>query len=162
MRPTINSLKHIVQQSLDTIPQGTVVPETVMFTVPVVDGGTSTEIREGCTVKAVYIEKWLRGADNMTASTYVLIVEKIVNAGDSANAGEMGALHTYKNKKNILFTSMGLINNDDSTATPVLRNWIPIPKGKQRFGAGDSLRITIFAQVGEVARCGLTIYKEYF
>ncbi len=77
---------------------------------------------------------------------------------------QMAALHDYDNKKNILFTSQALSPIDESMMIPVMRGWYKIPKGKQRMGLGDQLKISIRnnnATAIDVNFCGLVIYKEY-
>ncbi len=79
-------------------------------------------------------------------------------------AGQIAALHDYANKKNILFTAQGLVTPTDGGQVPVLRGWYKIPKGKQRFGLGDRLFLTIRnnnAAAIDINFCGLAIYKEY-
>ncbi len=162
MRPTVNSVKHIVQTSFTGTASGAIGSDTLIIEVDVSTADTPTEVRQGAVVKAIYVERWLRGSDAGTLSTYVMIVEKSVNNSSPPAAGEMAALHTYVNKKNVLFTAQGILNDDTDSATPVIRGWIKIPKGKQRFGNGDGLRVVLFAQSGSIDRCGVAIFKEYF
>ncbi len=163
MRPVISSEKHIVQQSLDTTASGVVETEILIVTAKAQSVGVSNEVRIGSSVKAIFIEKWLAGTEAAgTKSTYVLIVEKQPANATDPTAGNMAALDSYANKKNILFTSMGVINDSASTGTPVLRQWIKIPKGKQRFGTGDTLKLSVFAQSSAQLRCGVSIFKEYW
>ncbi len=162
MRPTINSVKHIVQTSLGNTAAGVVSSDTLILEVDVSTADTSVEVRQGAVVKAIYVERWLRGSDAGTPSSFVFIIEKTVENSGAPSAAEMASLHTYTSKKNILYTSMGLINDDTDSATPVIRSWIKIPKGKQRFGNGDGLRAVLFAQTGSIDRCGVAIFKEYF
>jgi len=74
-------------------------------------------------------------------------------------------LHDYPNKKNLFKTSQGLLGDANSNAVPIFREWIAIPKGKQRIGLGDTLVFNL-AALGEMDQdvevCGLVIYKEYF
>ncbi len=162
MKATINSSKHIVQHSIDTTASGVVDSITEITAVKVGDVDANNEVREGAVVKAVYFELWLRGNDSAAGSSFVFIVEKTSGNPDAPSAGNMAALDLYVNKKNIFFTSMGLSNALLSQATPILRQWIKIPKSKQRFGLGDRLKTHVFSQSGATLRCGVTIFKEYF
>ncbi len=161
VRPTINSLKHIVQTSLTTVTVGTV-NNTLLITAlePNVINAPD-EVRQGAVVKAVFIERWVKQSDTI-GGNYVTIVHKLPANAATPTAANMAALHDWGNKKNILFSSQGLLNDQNADATPVLRQWIKIPKGKQRFGAGDKLYISHFAQALDSNICGLAIYKEYF
>ncbi len=162
MRPTINSLKHVNQHSIDTTAVGLVDSTTLVNAVDVADADASNEVRVGAIVKALYHEMWIRGEDAAVGSSYVYIIEKAPAAATSPTAGIMAALDTYVNKKNVLFTSQGLVNAVEGVATPVIRSWIKIPKGKQRMAQGDKMKAHVFAQSGALLRCGVTIFKEYF
>ncbi len=162
MRPTINSAKHIVQQSIDTTAAGVVEVIEVLTTVGVNEASAANEVRDGAVVKAIYIEMWLRGNDAAVGSSYIYVFEKSSGTEDDLAAGSIAALDDYSNKKNVFFISQGLINAVEGVATPVLRQWIKIPRSKQRMGRGDKLKLSIMSQSGSTLRCGLQIYKEYF
>ncbi len=161
MRPVITSSKHYVQASLATITAGAVLVEDIIITQEPNVINAANECREGAVVKAIYIERWIRTGDTAPGSFVAIVVKNPGNSPDPT-AGNMGALHDFANKKNILYTTQGLSNDQDADATPFLRNWIKIPKGKQRFGAGDKLQLVIFAQALDQIVCGFTTYKEYF
>ncbi len=160
MRSPIHSTKHYVQNSLSTVAAGIVTEFLLVQSVTTAALNQPWEVVEGALVKAIFIEEWLRAGD-AAAGSFILIVEKVQQNSAAPTAVEMAALHTYTNKKNVLFTSMGTLNDQDANATPVLRQWLKIPKGKQRFGLGDELRIVIFAQSLDIIRCGFSTYKEY-
>ncbi len=162
VRPTINSEKHYVQQSITPIASGAINVTTCIITAKAQSVGGANEVRIGSSVKAIYIERWIRGSDAGVGSSYILAVEKSPAGSADLAAGSIAALDGYANKKNVFFTSQGLINDDTNDATPVLRQWIKIPKGKQRFGQGDTLKIALFAQGGSLDFCGLQIFKEYW
>jgi len=160
VRATINSEKHIVQHALSIIPVGT----TEQLTVVSVSGAspvTADQVRIGAEIKAVFIELWLVGDANQVGQ-FILTVEKNVASSAGNGFGGMAVLNAYVNKKNILFTSQGVLGDNNTNPVPVLRQWIAIPKGKQRFGQGDSIIVTISAVVGGVERCGVSIFKERY
>ncbi len=162
MRAQINSDKHIFQKSIATVAGGAVDGTVLATAVAVGDVNTVAEVRTGCTIKAVYVELWVRTLDTASGS-FVFTIEKQQGSGSNPTAITMAALHDYDNKKNVLFSSQGLVNDQNSVAMPILRQWIKIPKGKQRFGQNDRLRVTVFAQsLIDLAICGLFIYKEYY
>ncbi len=161
MRAQVHSEKHYTQMSLVNTTAGNVTTDTLAKGVVAPVSG-SREVRIGSIIKAIYIELWIRGSDAGVGSTYVISVEKTPSDGIAPTSTNMGALHAYPNKKNVFFTSMGLINDDTGVAVPVLRQWIKIPKGKQRFGLDDRLRFNFFAQTGSHDRCGIVVYKEYY
>ncbi len=160
MRPVIHSKKHYVQKSLATIVGSAILNQFIVKSVPV-DSATADEVKEGALVKACYLEFWLRTGET-AAGTYVGILYKKEADGSFPSVTDMAALHDWDNKKNILWTGMGLINDQDADATPILRGWYKIPKGKQRFGLGDDLLLSIFAQgTIDLHVCGFATYKEY-
>ncbi len=160
MRAPIHSNKHYVQKSLSTILAAAVDVNDIVIAVTPSGVNLVNEVVEGALVKAVFIEEWFRTGDTSPGS-FVTILEKVPGAQGPPSAAEMAALGTYNNKKNILFTSQALLNDQDADAIPILRGWIKIPKGKQRFGLGDTLRLVTFAQSLDIIRCGFSTYKEY-
>jgi len=161
VRPQVHSVKHYVQQSLRTVTASTVESTIVVLAENVSSVNAVNEVTEGNTVKAVYFELWLRTQDTAPGS-FVVIVEKIISGGANPSAANMAALGSYANKKNILFTSQALINDQDADAIPVLRQWVKIPKTKQRFGLKDKLVLQVFAQGAlDMTACGFETYKEY-
>ncbi len=160
MRAQVNSEKHIVQTTLSTVLAGQV--GTVTF-INATQGGSPTLanlVDVGTTVKAIFVEYWLLAAAAQP-TTATIIIEKLQNGQEAANATEMGDLYTYTNKRNILITHQGIVPDANSNPVPIIREWIKIPKGKQRFGLGDTLRMTIKSITEDTEFCGLAIYKAY-
>ncbi len=98
----------------------------------------------------------------MVTGTSIAILEKLIGDADPPTAADMLALHDYANKKNVLWTHQGLSSDQNTNAVPVLRGWVKIPKGKQRFGQGDSFELEMLSQVDGFNFCGMAIFKEYF
>ncbi len=121
----------------------------------------ANEVAEGSVVKAIYIELWLQNEGSLGES--IVTVCKDTKDGVGPNFAQLAALFTYNNKKNILFTHQGLTSNDGvSGPVVVLRQWIKIPKGKQRMGLGDRIVLSISnTSANDLVRCGFAIYKEY-
>ncbi len=161
MRPIVHSKKHYVQNSLETISASTIVTKVIIDAVSTEAVGDPDEVAEGSSVKAVYVESWL-GINAAAIGSYVYVIYKTTSNAGAPSTTQMAALHDWVGKKNVLFSSQGLLNMNNANATPVIRQWVKIPKSKQRFGLGDKLRISIFAQgAQDTNHCGLTIYKEY-
>ncbi len=162
VRPTVNSEKHIFQKSLTTVDDNTVDSTNILTSVA--DPTGPNHVRIGAVVKAVFVEMWMLGSSSQPVFQ-ICTVEKVVANQDRVTSAQMSALNSYPNKKNILFTSQGLIGDSNTNPVPVLRQWIKIPKGKQRFGLDDAMVINIAAR-GEAANdlevCGIFIYKEYY
>ncbi len=161
MRPIIHSQKHYVQTTLSTATVGTRVNTKYIEAVAVADKSTGLEVEEGASVKAIFIEMWVIGTS--ADQFFTAICEKIPAGAAFPSFTQMSDLNSYTNKKNILWTSQGLTGNDGiSNPTVILKQWIKIPKGKQRFGLGDKFLFSI-ASRGDatITFCGFATYKEY-
>ncbi len=155
--PIIQSEKHIVQITLSSAIAGTVSTTNVVSAVHSPSDTDPKTVEVGTVVKAVWLEIWML-AVAANPSTFTLIVEKLSGSGTNIDATEMGNLHGYTNKKNILYTSQGLLGENDSNPVPILRQWVLIPKGKQRFGLNDRLQFSIKSITEDTQWCGAMIY----
>jgi len=160
VRPMVHSTKHYVQNSLNTIVAGAATNFVMIDAVNVVDKNTTNEVEEGSHVKAIYIEQWVRTGDTSPGS-FIMAIYKVPGGGSTFSTGSMAAIGNVDNKKNILYFTQGLNNDQDADAITPYRGWLKIPKSKQRFGLGDRLVVTIFAQALDVINCGFSTYKEY-
>jgi len=158
VRPVIHSIKHYVQNSLSTVTAGGV--DTVAFATAVETPSAVQHVKEGSIIKAVYIEQWVRAGSTTGSSGQAIIYKKSSDASNPTTT-EIAALGDWDNKKNILYTTMGLFNDQDADAIAVYKGWLRIPKGKQRFGLGDTLNFSIFAPSIDLHLCGFATYKEY-
>ncbi len=161
MKPVIHSTKHYIQTSLTTAATGTKVDITLIDSVRTVDKDVVFEVEEGALVKAIYIEMWVLG--DTANATQITVLCKQPGGLAAFTVGQMAALGIADNKKNILFVSQGLASNDGIAAPiNIMRGWYKIPKSKQRFGLGDTLKLQIFAQgAAGIDFCGFATYKEY-
>ncbi len=163
MRPIIHSKKHIVQVSQATVAQAAVV-NTALVVATEAGSSTPTNVIEGAIVKNCYVEFWVSQDSASVVGSYTIALFKDPGNNAGMTTGEMAALHDYTNKKNILFTAQGLLTPNDGGQVPVLRSWYKIPKGKQRFGLGDRLTLSIRnnnSTAIDINFCGLAIFKEY-
>ncbi len=159
MRPVINTEKHVAQFSLAAVAAGAVSVSNLASAAAVPTG--STQVREGAKISAIYIEMWVQ-SDDAAAGTVIFTIHKLPGAGTNVTTTEMAALNDYDNKKNILFTQMGLIPNNVTYPMNLIKGWIKIPKSKQRFGLNDRLQMNIFAQSNGLSFCGFALYKEQY
>ncbi len=160
MRPIVHSTKHINQITLTTATTGTRNNEVLATAVQSTTADLVTEIEEGALVKAVYIELWLIGG---TADQFfTIILDKFDGGAAAVTFTQMTNLFSYPNKKNIFYTTQGLAPNDGvGQPVPLIRQWFKIPKGKQRFGLGDTLALSIASRGdGTLTYCGFALYKE--
>ncbi len=162
VKPTVNSEKHIIQHSLQTVTGQTISNILVLNVNNALGSGTA--VRVGAIVKAVFVEIWVMGSSSQPV-VQTLTVEKVPSNAPNLTQVQGQDLNEYPNKKNILYTTQGLVGDANSNPIPVVRQWIKIPKSKQRMGSGDSLFINVSA-IGEVDQdleiCGLSIFKEYY
>ena len=161
MKTPIKSTKHIVQYPINPIVAATRQNINLVHAVTILNVNLANEVQEGALVKAVFVELWLQNKSD-DGEEIVTVTKDPINAIGPTFA-EMGALFSYTNKKNILFTHQGLSSSDNASGPyPILKQWIKIPKGKQRFGLGDKLNLNISNVSSTVLNsCGMSIYKEY-
>ncbi len=164
MTPVINSNKHYVTRSNVVIASSGIRNDVIANAVVAPANSATNEVEEGSIVKAVYIELWIVGSGAVgTIGQYNLAIEKkpanapVMTFTNSVNLG------SYLNKKNILFAAQANITSvlDGGLPIPVFRQWILIPKGKQRMGLGDDIVVNTSATGQEIQLCGLFTYKEF-
>ncbi len=162
MLAPINSIKHYQHRTNTTVGTGGVSLQNVVNALA--KGAARTDpghCEEGCIIKAIHLEYWLCGTLDGTTSQFTFIAFKLPSGQDSPTAAEMANLGGWENKKNILFSSQGVLPEGESQQSiPVIRDWLKIPKGKQRFGLGDIFQVAMHS-VGTLQFCGLATYKEY-
>ncbi len=136
-----------------------VVEQIISGTVPA-DVNTAVEVVEGAVVKAVYVELWVIGQSDAASGNVLVSLYKRPGDATDMTAAEHGDLNSYTNKKNILYHTQGITNDGVANATPFVRQWFKIPKGKQRFGLNDRLSLAVMTQAEAVNYCGFATYKE--
>ncbi len=162
MKPVINSQKHIVQTSLTTIQEQTVFSPLIVTGIEA-QPSDATHVDVGAVVKAVYLEYWLIGesAQNCTATW---TFEKYPSGVATVTQAQMQDLQDYPNKNNILKMGQGLIGENNSNPIPIIREWVKIPKGKQRIALGDKIKFNVSC-IGQADNgldlCGFALYKSY-
>ncbi len=159
MRPTINSEKHYVQHPLTALASGVTTALTLAQTTSAAPT-TAFHVRVGAVVKAVFLEYWIK--DDASTQGNVLLSFVKTTDGQVPNHTDMIALNAYQNKKNVLYHTQGLTNNDTANAQAFVRDWFKVPKGKQRLGLGDTLWLVISAQTSGQVFCGFATYKEFY
>ncbi len=160
VRPTINSQKHYIQNSIFSVASGGITPATLISAVNVVDKNLAHEVEEGSIIKAIYLEYWI-SCDDVVGGSCIVAIEKLMADSTGLEAGTIAGLDAYTNKKNVLQVFMGLTPQKDGFPMSVFKGWLKIPKSKQRFGLGDQLKIHFFAQSDGLIGCGFSTYKEY-
>ncbi len=163
MLSPINSIKHFVPRTNTSITAGTVGAITIVDAVNAPASANTFDVLQGAVIKAVRNEIWIANTGSASSTTQaVIIIEKLVAGQSPATFTNMLNLGAYLNKKNILFTFQGILASIlGSGAISPIRDWLLIPKGKQRFGLGDKLVMSIASVSVNIATCGIFIYKEY-
>jgi len=161
VRPVIKSTKHYVQIPFSDIGTGVIENVVLVDAVQIANVNTSSEVDEGSIIKAVFIEMWVQNSG--VDGTFIMTIVKQPEFGSGPTFVENAALMNYSNKKNVLYTTMGLTPNDGvSGPINISRQYFKIPKGKQRFGLGDRLVLSISnTSAGDLHRCGFATFKEY-
>ncbi len=164
MQAPINTVKHYVGHPKFSVALGTKISLEITDVVPAPVNTTREKISEGSLIKSIHYEFWIVGGGlSDTFAQFVMTIEKISSGLADPSFADMLNLGGYKNKKNILYTTQGIIvaQADGAQAVPIIRDWLLIPKGKQRQGQGDRIVVT-FATVEQALQvCGMTTYKEY-
>ncbi len=165
MQAPIHSIKHYVQFSTAAIASGANSSHVVVDAVSTAAAGSnSRDVEEGSLVKAIFFEMWMGGNGAVGSNNqFTLIVEKKPAGATVITVAQMANLASYPNKKNILYTTQGIVGSiSGGPAIPIIRTFILIPKGKQRMGLGDQMILTISNVSAEtLQRCGFMTYKEY-
>jgi len=161
MRPVVHSTKHYVQITRSEVFTVALNSEDIVLSVKVANKDAVDEVEEGAIVKAVFIELWILDAGN--DGSFVITLGKYPGGVNALTFAGANALGNYSNKKNIFYVSQGLTPNDGITSpVAILRQWIKIPKSKQRFGLDDKIRLTISSNsLQSIFYCGFATYKEY-
>ncbi len=160
MRQIIQSVKHYAQHSLAAVAAGAIAKKDLIKGQENADVTSAVDVVQGSIVKAIYIELWVH-SDDAASGTVIFTVEKRGGGQPAMTTTQIAALHTYPNKKHVLYTTMGLIPNNVTYPWSVFKGWIKIPKGLQRFGLDDVLNWNLFAQSNGLSFCGFATYKAY-
>jgi len=161
MRPVINSEKRIIQITQTNVAGGTVNNDVLVQTDH--DQGTGSDPRivpVGSVVKAIYVELWMLG-DGQQPTTITTTIAKFPGGVAQWDSTAMLSLSNTSNKKNIFEMHQGFIGDANTNPVPFYRNWIKIPKGKQRFGLGDRIILSVntIDPTNGAEYCGVVIYK---
>ncbi len=152
----------MVNSESQTISAGAAINIEIVQAVGQTLVANTTDVVEGSLVKTCHVEMWLKS--NATAGTnckFQAVLEKVPAGATPITFTQMNNLMVYPNKKNILYSTQGIMGDLTTQSIPMFRDWYPIPKGKQRFGLDDRLILSISATTGDIRRCGLFIYKEW-
>ncbi len=161
MRQIVHSKKHYFQKSLSSVTNGAIINE-LLIQAKESNATLPEDVEQGAIVKAVYCEFWLQNASTSVGS-FVAGVYKQPGTGAVMSAANAIALHDWDNKNNLLYVTQGLSPENDTALMPVIKFWVKIPKGKQRFGLGDKFRFFIrnLNATDDINYCGFAVYKEY-
>ncbi len=163
MLAPINSVKHYVQFANSTVSSGSALTVTIVDAVAKnTDRTTTAQVEEGSKITAVYIECWLNGIGATDTTQQNIVIMKLPGGSTAMSYSNMLNMPAYENKKNILFASQGNIGAAGNQSIPVFRGWLKIPKGKQRFGLGDSLLLIGAATGQSILLCMFATFKEYY
>ncbi len=164
MLAPINTVKHYVGQPKFAVALGTSTSLELVDVVAAPVNTTREKVSEGSLIKSVHYEYWIIAAGSIdTVTQFVMTIEKSPSNLPDPTFADMLNLGGYKNKKNVLYTTQGIIpsNDNGSNAVPIIRDWLLIPKGKQRFGQGDRLLVSFATVETALDVCGISTYKEY-
>ncbi len=122
---------------------------------------TVDDIEEGSVIRAVHLEFWLNGRGAANTTQFVLAIIKVPAGATAPTNSNLFNLQAYENKRNVLYTTQGVLSQTGAQSVPVLRQWLLIPKGKQRMALEDKLHVCLAVSGETINWCGIAIYKEY-
>ncbi len=158
----INSVKHYVQIEDSSLTSGAIRATNLVDAVAAPATSTTDEVKQGAVIKAVYLEYWIKSeAAGGTHTKFQMLIEKLVAGQVGVTFAQMNNLMAYPNKKNVFYFTQGVLGDTTTNSQPGFREWMLIPKGKQRFGLGDKLAVTLSATGTAIQNCGFSTYKEY-
>ncbi len=158
----INTKKHYLPRNSANLANGTSTSDVIVDGVLAPATANLFDVREGSVIKAVWIELWLRGnGATGTTTQFQLVLERVPSGLTSITFTELANQQVYDNKKNILFSSQAILGDLETSPEKILQGWIMIPKGKQRFGLGDRLVLSVGTTGQALQICGMFTYKEY-
>ncbi len=163
LQPSINTIKHYVQQENAQVASGAVRQVVLVEAVSQsAAGSTPDNVLEGSHVKTIFIEAWVKSFAAAGEDTkFQYCIEKVPAAQTPITFTQMNNLASYPNKKNILFFSQGVIGDLTTQSIPISRQWHDIPTTKHRMGLGDKVVTTLSATAAVIQNCGFAIYKEW-
>ncbi len=163
MQAPINSVKHFVGQPKANLASGLAITLEIANVVAAPVNTNREDCSEGSMIKAIHFEYWVVTNSGIgTDTTFVMTIEKSPSNTINPAFSDMLNLGGYANKKNILYTTQGVVTSDSSgNAVPIIRDWLKIPKGKQRMGQEDRIIVTFATVDTALTFCGMAIYKEY-
>ncbi len=161
MRQIIQSEKHYVQQSRSQVATVAKATVDIVRSVQSTLANLVDEVAEGSIIKAVFVEMWL--LDTANDGSFIVSLEKLPGLVADMNFASSNALGSYDNKRNLLYVTQGLSpNNGVGNPVPIIRQWFKIPRGKQRFGLGEKLKLNITNNgLNDLEFCGFFTYKSY-
>ncbi len=163
MLAPINTVKHYVGQPRFLVALGAATTLEIANVVAAPVSTNREDVSEGSLVKSVHFEYWVLG-DGAAASTttFVMTIEKSPSNTLAPTFADMLNLGGYANKKNILYTTEAIVSSkNEGPAIPIIRDWLLIPKGKQRMGQEDRILVTFAAVDTGLQVCGMATYKEW-
>ncbi len=163
MQAPINSNKHFVNRVSVAVASGNVLNMDIIDTVNAPAVASSNQVRVGAIIKAVWVELWISSQAAANVAQFVLTLMKLPAGLTAPTFSNLANLGAFPNKKNIFYTTQGNVSasNVGANTVPIVRQFFLIPKGKQRFGLGDKLTLSITATAEGLLVCGMNIYKEY-
>ncbi len=162
-RPIIHTIKHIVQIDNTAIAAGAISTIKIADAVANTALPTATsDVVQGAVIKAVWCEMWLKGNGASDEDTrFTAVIYKTPSDVTTPTIANMSNLMAWPNYKNILWTSQGVIGGvGGGQSVPIIRQWLKIPKGKQRMGLDDEINITVLALNTVIQHCGVFVFKE--
>ncbi len=156
----VNSIKNEVN-SVQGVVAATNLTLTIAQAADVHDTAVPTSVRNGCIIKAIWMEWWYYGLSASNTND-IADIYLIKNPGNNLVNPNPGTTGTSNEKKFIIREWKGLAGNKSLGGTPYTQTgrWFKIPKRYQRMGTDDVWFLVVRSPTtGNF--CSKFIYKWY-
>ncbi len=164
MRPTINSVKHIIDVDGSLLQTGAVSQLSVAVAVPNVDPTTFKpgDVRVGAKVNGFFLSVFIIGATGApiggSINWYIMKLHEGQSAPDPNNTG------ISKVRNQIFHEEKGLAGSGDGTPM-AFKGVIVVPKSMRRMREGDSFVVALALNgvaTADASFCFKAIYKSFY
>jgi len=157
----VNRIKHVVDSSA-TLASATILPTALVIAVDAPVIANRTEVVTGSKVFGIYLKVVCASNEAFTAgipNVYMIVYK---NPGGNLTMPAPDAVGSNDNKKFVIHQEMVMLNGaDKGVPTTLFNGVIKIPKGYQRFGPNDQIKVDVLAPAIDIAICFQCHYKEF-
>ncbi len=161
-RPVINSIKN-VSNAVTAAPAATNTFVLIAKAVNTPLSTVTTDVSQGCLIKAIWIELWVRASEEDAVGLSTFFDGYIwKNPGANLTAPGPASVGSSNEKKFVFKQWKGLIGaGTQGFPAYFWKGWLKIPKIYQRMGTDDLLQFVFRSEGTASLTCTNFIYKWY-